>query len=141
MGSTFIDPNSGPGILCGRFIPQNGSGGDVERLPAPTDLTVDVDGDTITVAYTEVVGAVSYERRLNNGPWIPYELSAGYQDIVADGTHVVRVRAVDEFGVKGLVATSDSFVVDVSPTAFHYLRPGGVDTYLRPGGVDTYNRP
>lgn len=89
--------------------------GPVDR-PAPiTGLTVDVEGDTVTVAYTESPDAVSYEKRyLPGGSIIPYAADSGFQDTITDGTYTVRVRAVDSEGVRSFWTTSTSFTVDTT---------------------------
>jgi hypothetical protein len=88
----------------------------VVRLAAPGNLDADVTGGSADLSWDAVVGASSYEYRLNSGSWV-----ANADETVTvtpgDGVYTFSVRAIDGDGVRGNSATSSSFTIDtVLPT-------------------------
>lgn len=94
------------------FYLARGSGG-TSRLPAPANISVEVAGSGYEVTFDAVVGAASYEWRLDGtGSWTNIATATSFSGSASAGSHSVQVRALDSGAVAGHIGTSGAFTID-----------------------------
>jgi len=89
----------------------------LSKLPAPTNISVEVAGSGIEVTYDAVTGADHYERRYDNtGSWISVGNVTSFSATISPGTHTVQVRAVDADSLSGRTSSHGFVILPPAPT-------------------------
>lgn len=121
-------------------------------IPTLVSATIGVDGDLLTLVFSEnVTGQNGFELFSDGSPVAAiYASGEGTNTLLFDTGTINEGENVTLDYTPGdvesgpecpLAGFTDFPVTNNTGLLFFYLRPGGVDSYLRPGGVDTYIRP